>query len=124
MVDCTLLDIRMSTKIHLFLYLDIHTNCIVAHKTSKKTINSKQIITKIEKSIRKRVPIKLRLKLIIDKDRGTQFSSQAYNKFTENYKEIFMLSMSIENIITDNAFVERFIRTFKKSSIQTYLSII
>lgn len=115
--DCTLLDLGVSTKIHLFLCIDIHTNCIVTHKTSKKTINSKQVITGIEKAIRKRFLIKPKLKLIIHTDRGTQFSSQAYNKFTENYKEIFTPSMSRENTPTDNAVAERFMRTFKQHQI-------
>lgn len=103
--------------IFIFLCIDIYTNFIVTYKTSKKTINSKQVISGIEKAIQKRFPVKPRRKLIIHTDRRTQFSSQAYNKFTENYKEIFIPSRSRENTPTDNAVEKRFMRTFKQHKI-------
>jgi len=57
--DCTSLDLEMFPKIHLFLCIDIHTNFIVTYKTSKKTINSKQVISGIEKAIQKKLRIGL-----------------------------------------------------------------
>lgn len=48
----------------------------------------------LKKALNKRFTIKPKRKLIILIDRGTQFSSQAYNKFIENYKDIFEPNMS------------------------------
>ena len=56
-------------------------------------------------------------KLIIHTDRGTQFSSKAYNTFTKKYKKYFIPSMSRENTPTDNSVAERFMRTFKNHKI-------
>ena len=111
--DCTLLDTGKALKLHLFVCIDIHTNFIVGYKTSKKAFNSKQVINSIEKAIQKRFCTKPKRKLIIHTDRGTQFFSKAYNKFIENYKEIFIASMSRENTPTDNAVAESFFANLK-----------
>jgi hypothetical protein len=46
--DFTSLDLGMFPKIHLFLFIDIYTNFIVAYRTSKKTIESKQLISALK----------------------------------------------------------------------------
>lgn len=115
--DCTLLDLGVFPNINLFLCVDIYTNTIIAHKFSKNSIESKQIVHVLKRSLNKRFITNPRQKLIIHTDRGTQFSSQTYYKFTEEYKDIFEPSMSRENTPTDNAVGERFMRTFKEHTI-------
>ena len=115
--DFTSLDLGVFSNIHVFLCIDIHKNFILAYKFSKKTIESRQVIGALEKTLNKRFRMKPRRKLIINTDRGTQFSSQAYKNFTENYKDIFTPIMSRENTLTDNAVGERFMRTFKEHRI-------
>lgn len=58
--------------------------------------------------------IKHENKLITHIDRGIQFSSKIYNDFTKKNKTYIILSLSRENIPTNNVVAERFIRTFKK----------
>ena len=86
---------------------------------SKKTIQEKQVISALSKSIDKRFILKPRRKLIIHNDRGTQFSSILYKKFTEDYFKFFTSSMSRENTPTDNAVGEKFMRTFKEHKIHS-----
>lgn len=80
-------------------------------------ITSQSIIRSLEKSINQRFRIPGKKKLIIHTDRGTQFSSKAYNTFTKKYNEYFSPSMARENTPTDNSVAERFIRTFKEHKI-------
>jgi len=98
--DCTSLDLGILLKINLFLCLDISTNLIIAYKFSKKIIKSRQVTDAL--NLNKKFTIKPKRKLIIYTDRGTQFSSQAYNKFVENYKDIFEPSMSRHRTSNDN----------------------
>lgn len=70
------------------------------------------------KALDKRFLIPPKTKLIIHTDRGTQFSSQAYNNFTKKFQDCFVPSMSRENTPTDNAVAERFMKTFKEHKVQ------
>ena len=115
--DITTLKLCRNQTAYVFLCIDIHTNYIVAYLISKKTITSQSIIRTLEKSINQRFTIPGDRKLIIHTDRGTQFSSKAYNTFTKKYNEYFIPSMSRENTPTDNSVAERFIRTFKEHKI-------
>ena len=67
--------------------------------------------------IDKRLPIKPRREVILHTDRGTQFSSQAYNQFLKNKEGFVIGSMSKPNYPKDNAVAERFMRTFKEHKI-------
>ena len=115
--DCTSLNLGIFPSMNLFLCLDIYTNTIISNKFSRNSITSRQIVNALERTLNKRFTIKPRRKLIIHTDRGTQFSSQLYNKFVNNYNGIFEPSMSRENTPTDNAVGERFMRTFKEHKI-------
>jgi transposase InsO family protein len=115
--DITTLKLFRNQKAYVFLCIDIYTNILIASTISKKTITTHQITKILEKAIEKRFKILPVKKLIINTDRGTQFSSKAYNNFVENYKNYFLPSMARENTPTDNAVAERFIRTFKEHAI-------
>ena len=104
-------------KLYIFLYLDIHTNRIIAQTTSQKTITTPAIVKCLIKAIDKRFTIVPKIKVIIHTDRGTQFSSKAYNNFVDQFKEIIEPSMSRENTPTDNSVAERFMRNFKEHKI-------
>lgn len=115
--DITTLKLFTNQKAYVFLCIDIHTNIIVASTISKTTITTDQITRTLGKAIEKRFKIPPIKKLIINTDRGTQFSSRAYNNFVEKYKNYFLPSMARENTPTDNAVAERFMRTFKEHAI-------
>lgn len=101
----------------MFLCIDIHTNCIVSAIISINVITLQKIIKSLEKSIKQRITLFNRNKLIIYADRGTQFSSKAYNTFVTRYNEYFCPSMERDNTPTDNSVAERFMRTFKEHKI-------
>lgn len=63
-------------------------------------ITSQSIIRSLEKSINQRFRVPGKKKLIIYTDRGTQFSSKAYNTFIKRYNEYFSPSMIRENTPT------------------------
>jgi hypothetical protein len=56
----------------VFLCIDIHTNCIVCTIISSSVITSQKIIRSLEKSIKQRITLFGKDKLIIHTDRGTQ----------------------------------------------------
>nr|YP_010472488.1 hypothetical protein N4L43_pgp021 [Pleurosigma intermedium]UVG42099.1 hypothetical protein [Pleurosigma intermedium] len=97
--------------------MDIHTNYIVSAIISSSVITSQKIVRSLEKSIKQRITLFGKNKLIIHTDRGTQFSSKAYNTFATRYNEYFCPSMARENTPTDNSVAERFMRTFKEHKI-------
>jgi transposase InsO family protein len=82
--DITTLRI-LDKSFYTFLCTDIHTNRVVAHLIRSTSINSKAIINILAKAIDKRFVVAPETKLIVNTDRGTQFSSQAYKNFTERF---------------------------------------
>ncbi len=114
--DITTLRI-LDRRFYVFLCNDVHTNKVVAHLIRSTSIDSKAIVNVLAKAIDKRFVVAPKSKLIINTDRGTQFSSQAYNNFTERSQDYFLPSMSRENTPTDNAVAERFMKTFKEHKI-------
>lgn len=89
----------------------------MAYIISKKTITTSQVVRVLERAINKLFKIPPVKRLIIQTDRGTQFSSRTYNNFTKKYANYFIPSMALENTPTDNAVAERFMRTFKQHKI-------
>ena len=118
--DITSVELRHSKKLFIFLCIDVHTNNIIAHTTSKNTIKSSAIIKALSKQLEIRIKGKRENKLIIHTDRGTQFSSKKYNEFSEAYKHFFNPSMSRQSTPTDNAVAERFMRTFKEHQFEGF----
>lgn len=104
-------------KLFIFLCMDIHTNTIIAYTTSTKTITSRSIVNSLSRVIRERFKTPPSIILVINTDRGTQFTSQLYHDFTIKYKEYFQPSMSRKNTPTDNSVVERMNRTLKQCKI-------
>lgn len=104
-------------KLHIFLCIDVHTNVVVAYKLSTETFTAKQAVEALKKAIDQRLHSAPKNKVIIHTDRGTQFSSSVYYKFTKEFSEYIMPSMSRQNTPTDNAVAERFMRTFKEHQI-------
>jgi integrase len=107
----------LDKSFHVFLCNDIYTNRVVAHLVRSSSIDSKAIVKVLAKALDKRFVVAPKMKLIINTDRGTQFSSQSYKNLTERFQEYFLPSMSRENTPTDNAVAERFMKTFKEHKI-------
>jgi transposase InsO family protein/integrase len=107
----------LDKRFYAFLCNDVHTNKVVAHLIRSTSIDSRAIVDVLAKAIGKRFIVAPKSKLIINTDRGTQFSSQAYKNFTERSQDYFLPSMSRENTPTDNAVAERFMKTFKEHKI-------
>jgi integrase/recombinase XerD len=115
--DITTLELFRNQKAYVFLCIDIHSNLIIAHTISKQPITSQVIVRVLQQSLTRRFNIPGVKKLIIHTDRGTQFSSEAYNNFTKQYQDYFVPSMARQNTPTDNPVAERFMRTFKEHKI-------
>lgn len=115
--DITTLKLFRNQKAYVFICIDIHTNYILASLISSQVITSRSIIRSLERAINQRLKTSDKKKLIIHTDRGTQFSSKTYNKFTKKYEKYFVPSMARENTPTDNSVAERFMRTFKEHKI-------
>ena len=105
-------------KVHCFLCIDRYSNRIVVAIFKTKTITIIDIIRKLDLTIKKRIPIKPKIKLILHTDRGTQFSNSKYNEFLEKNNDLLVGSMSRANSPKDNTIIERFIRTFKEHKIK------
>lgn len=82
-----------------------------------KTITSNDIVKKLQKLFKKRLPIRPRREVILHTDRGTQFTSKAYNEFIFSQEGFICPSISRANTPKDNAVTERFMRTFKEHKI-------
>lgn len=106
--DITEIILENDIKIYTFLCIDIHTNTIITYCSNIKTITSSAIVKKLSKEMDEIFWLKPYNKLIIHTDRGTQFSSKAYNNLIKKYNAFILPSMSQENIPT-----KRFMRTFK-----------
>lgn len=122
--DITEIELEENKKFYVFLCVDIHANKIIAHTSSQKIIRSQAIINCLKKAIDKRFVLVPKTKVILHTDRGSQFSSKAYNSFVNNFKEFIKPSMSRENTPTDNAVAERFMRTFKNHVLQLIFLIL
>ena len=111
----------MFRTLHIFLCIDIHTNCIIANKISQYKFEAKDVIRGLESAISRRFPsypaIKPEIRLIIHTDRGGQFRSGKYNEFAVKHEDLFEPSMSREGKPKDNCVMERFVRTFKEHKI-------
>ena len=116
--DITEIELDKQKKLYIFLCVDVHSNNIIASSISGKTITSSSIVKSLSRAIEKRFVAKTIHKVIIYNDRGTQFSSQAYNNFTKHFEKFIRPSMSRENTPTDNAVAERFMRTFKEHKVR------
>lgn len=115
--DFTSFELVNGRKIYVFICIDVFSNKIVVSLFRTKTFTSYDIIQKLNQAIETRLPIKPRRELIIHTDRGTQFTSEAYNKFIQEQEGFILSSMSRANKPKDNSVVERFIRTFKEHKI-------
>jgi hypothetical protein len=73
---------------------------VVAYLIRSTTIDSKAIVSVLTKALDKRFVVTPKIKLIINTDRGTQFSSQSYKNLTERFQEYFLPSMSRENTLS------------------------
>ena len=104
-------------KIYVFFCIDIFSNRVLTSVFKTKKIPSSDIIKKLEDVIDKRFPIRPRREVIIHTDRGSQFTSKAYNDFVKANEGFMLPSMSRANTPKDNAVAERFIRTFKEHKI-------
>jgi integrase len=115
--DITEIKLDKQKKLHIFLCVDIHSNNIIASSISRKTVTSNTIVKSLSRAIEKRFVAEPILRVIGHTDRGTQFSSQAYNNFIKHFEKFIIPSMSRENTPTDNAVAERFMRTFKEHQV-------
>jgi integrase/transposase InsO family protein len=111
--DITEIELNRNKKLYVFLCLDIHSNTIIAQTFSQRVITSQATVNCLKKAIKKRFVIIPKMKTILHTDRGTQFSSQCYNSFINQFEQFIIPSMSRENTPTDNGVAERFMRTFK-----------
>ena len=115
--DITENELDQQKKLYVFLCVDVHSNIVIANTISRSIVTSHAIIRTLSKAIEKRFTSKPIRQVIIHTDRGTQFSSKAYNSFTKHYDAFIIPSMSRENTPTDNAVAERFMRTFKNHQV-------
>ena len=115
--DFTSFELVNGRKIYVFICIDIFSNKIVVSLFRTKQFTSYDIIQKLNQAIETRLPIKPRRELILHTDRGSQFTSEAYNKFIKQKEGFIVPSMSRANKPKDNAVVERFIPTFKEHKI-------
>ena len=121
--DFTMLELRNDErkKLNIFLCIDLYTNFILSYSVSAKTITSGGTVQVLRKLVKDTFPFypegKPEIPVIIDTDRGTQFTSQAYNKFIKKKEGFIVASMSRINSPKDNAVAERFICTFKEHKI-------
>ena len=115
--DITEIELDQQKKLYVFLCVDVHSNKIIANSISQSIITSHAIVRTLSKAIEKRFVSQPIRQVIVHTDRGTQFSSKAYNNFIRHYDAFVTPSMSRENTPTDNAVAERFMRTFKEHQV-------
>lgn len=104
--DIIEIELNENKKFYICLCIDIHTNKIIAKTASQRVIKAQSIVRCLKKDIDKRFLVVPKTKTILHTDRGTQFSSECYNKFAEQFERFIEPSMSIENTTTDNAVAE------------------
>nr|UBA15662.1 hypothetical protein [Pseudo-nitzschia hainanensis] len=113
----TTLKLFRDQEIHVLICIDIHSNLLVAVTISKKVITTLTVINILRKVINNRYNRISNPKLIIHKDKGTQFSSKCYNNFVKKFNKNFILSMADKNTPTDKSVAERYMRTFKEHKV-------
>jgi transposase InsO family protein len=104
--DITEIEFNQNKKLYIFLCLDIHSNTIIAQTISQRVITSQATVKCLKKAINKRFVIVPKIRTIMHTDRGTQFSSQSYNSFINQFEQFIIPSMSRENTPTDNGVAE------------------
>ena len=112
--DITNFELDENKKVYMFFCIDIFSNKILVSMFKTKTITSNDIIKKLQELVEKRLPIRPRREVILHTDRGSQFTSKAYNEFILSQEGFICPSMSRANTPKDNPVAERFIRTFKE----------
>jgi len=115
--DITSFELTERKKIFVFFCIDAFTNTVLISLFRSKTITTTDITKKFNQVVCQRLPIKPRRELIIHTDRGSQFTSKAYNDFVRNQEGFILASMSRANSPKDNPVAERFMRTFKEHKI-------
>ncbi len=115
--DITSFELDENKKVYVFFCIDIFSNKILVSMFKTKTITSNDIIQKLQELVEKRLPIRPRREVIIHTDRGSQFTSKAYNEFILSQEGFIYPSMSRPNTPKDNEVAERFMRTFKEHKI-------
>ena len=79
--DITSFELDENKKVYVFFCIDIFSNKILVSLFKTKTITSNDIVKKLEELVEKRFPIRPRREVILHTDRGSQFTSKAYNEF-------------------------------------------
>lgn len=79
--DITSFELDENKKVHVFFCIDIFSNKILVSLFKTKTITSNDIIKKLQELVEKRLPIRPRREVILHTNRGSQFTSKAYNEF-------------------------------------------
>ena len=115
--DITSFELDENKKVHVFFCIDIFSNKILVSLFKTKTITSNDIVKKLQELVEKRLPIRPRREVILHTDRGSQFTSKAYNEFILSQEGFICPSMSRANTPKDNPVAERFMRTFKEHKI-------
>jgi transposase InsO family protein len=115
-MDITQITPIPGNTIYIFFCLDIYSNYVVSYLVSQRPFTSSQIIRTLK--VHLEFNSKLGSPILVHSDRGTQFSSKAYNQFVLDYKDYFTPSMSPANNPKSNPVIERFIRTFKEHKIE------
>ena len=77
----TSFEIDKGKKVHVFFCIDIFTNGVIGSIFKTKTITRNDIVKKLQEFVEKRLPIGPRREVILHTDRGSQFTSKAFNEF-------------------------------------------
>lgn len=86
----TSFELDKNKKVYVFLCIDILSNKILVSIFKTKTITSNDIVKKLRELVEKRLHIRPRRKVILHTDRGSQFTSKAYNEFILSQEGIHM----------------------------------
>lgn len=88
--DITEIELDQQKKLYVFLCVDVHSNIVIA-TISQSIITSHAIVRTLSKAIEKRFVSRPIRKVIVHTDRGTQFSSKAYNCFSKHLYSLLNL---------------------------------
>ena len=91
-------ELDQQRNLYVFLRVDVHSNIVIANTIIQSTITSHAIVKTLSKAIEKRFTSKHIQRVIIHTDRGTQFSSQAYNNFISHCDAFAIYSVCLERI--------------------------
>ena len=101
------------SKMYIFIVLDVKTNKVIRHKSSTKTLTSKQIIQTLEEALETICPKDQENPIIVHTDRGGQFTSQEYHQFILKHSDRVQGSHTAAGHHS-NQVIERFNRTLKE----------